>query len=83
VANSKSSDRIEAAFVEALKDHEMSEDGDILGDWLIIGHLANPDRTDHGYPMLFSNGNVPGHVARGLLKTGILIINGGIESFDD
>lgn len=77
MANNESSDRIEAALVEALKDHDMSEEGDILGDWLIIGHCANPGLATHGYPMLFSNGNVPTHVARGLLETGMLMLNRG------
>lgn len=75
--NIKASGLIEAAFEQALKlTFEEHKDGDILQSWVIIGHVANIDSDQgDGYPMLFSNGRVPTHVARGLLHTGMKMLN--------
>lgn len=79
--NIKASGLIEAAFEQALKlVFEDSEVGDLLQTWVIIGHVANVDSDKgDGYPMLFSNGRVPTHVARGLLHTGLKMLNEDIE----
>lgn len=72
----EASDLIEEALNQALKmrfdDHEM---GDVLSAWMIIGHVSNidPEKGD-AYPMLYSNGGVPKHVARGLLHTALKLL---------
>lgn len=75
--NNEASDLIEKALNEALKlmfdDHR---DGDILHQWVIIGHVSNIDsEAGDGYPMLFSNGHIPTYAARGLLHTGLMMLN--------
>lgn len=73
----EASSLIEAALEKALElifeDHEI---GDMLHEWVIIAHVANvdPEKGD-GYPMLFSNGKVPTYAARGLLHTGLRMLN--------
>lgn len=81
MTNIEASGLIEAAFEQALKlifdDHK---DGDILQSWVIIGHVANIDPNEgDGYPMLLANGRVPTHVARGLLYTGLKMLNGDLD----
>ena len=72
----EASNLIEEALEEALKlvfeDHEV---GDLLHEWIIVAHVANVDRDKgDGYPMLVSNGNIPKHSARGLLHTGLRML---------
>lgn len=79
--NREASELIETAFEEALKlvfdDHEV---GDMLQSWVIVGHVANIDSDKgDGYPMLFSNGRIPTHIARGLLHTGLKMLNDDTE----
>lgn len=79
--NIEASALIEVAFEQALKlvfeDHRV---GDLLQSWVIIGHVANIDSDEgDGYPMMFSNGRVPTHVARGLLHTGMKMLNDETE----
>lgn len=79
--NAEASRLIEAAFEEALRlvfgDHEV---GDLLQSWVIVGHVANIDSDKgDGYPMLLSNGRLPIHIARGLLHTGLKMLNDDSE----
>lgn len=73
MANDKSSDLVEAALNKVLKDIEDHEEGDMLIDWVMVCYVTNVDKEKtSGYPMLFSNGDMPAYRARGLLTTALL-----------
>lgn len=75
--SSEASKLIEAALEEALKmTFEDQEVGDLLDHWIVVAHVANidPEKGD-GYPMFLSNGHLPTHIARGLLHTGLKMLN--------
>lgn len=72
MANNKNSDLVEAALVEAIKGLDGTEDGDLLMDWVVVCFVANPEKeTGNGYPMLYSNGELPNYRAKGLLMQGL------------
>jgi hypothetical protein len=76
VANNEASDMIEAALNEAIKTSEDHDDGDFLVDWVVVTYVTNPDEEKgSGYPMFFSNGNLPNYRSRGLLSTGLFYVN--------
>lgn len=73
MANNEASDLIEVALNKALQHIEGHEDGDLLVEWVLVAYVANPDEEKGGgYPMLYSNGNIPTYRARGLLETGLI-----------
>jgi hypothetical protein len=75
MANSKESDLVEAALNEAIKDLDGYKDGDLLVDWAVVCFVAGPDKeAGSGYPMLFSNGDLPNYRAKGLLVQGLDIL---------
>lgn len=70
---SEASNLIEAAINEAMQTTEDYVEGDILVDWMVIGFTSHPDPEKGGsYPMFFSNGQMPGYQARGLLVTSMI-----------
>lgn len=75
MANNQNSDAIEMAILQAMSSHEDYEEGDMLVEWLVIGYASNPARDTDAYPMFFSNGTMPTHRARGLLHTGLKMMN--------
>jgi hypothetical protein len=73
MANNQASDKIEAAINEGLKSNEGHVEGDLLIEWVVIAYVTNPDQEEgSGYPMFFSNGDIPTYRARGLLETALL-----------
>jgi hypothetical protein len=75
MANNHASDQIEAAINEAMKADEGHDDDDLLVEWVVVAYVTNPDASKgEGYPILFSNGSMPTHTARGLLFTALLKI---------
>ncbi len=78
MANDEASDLIEAALNEAFKlnFYDDLKEGDILNEWMLIGHLSNVNESDgHAYPILYSNGSMPTHVVRGLLYTALKLLD--------
>jgi len=72
MANDVTSDKIEAVLNEMLPTLEDYEEGDILIEWAVICYVSNPDsEKQSGYPMLFSNNDIPSHHARGLYRTAL------------
>jgi hypothetical protein len=72
MANDKESDLVEAALNEAIKGLDGHDDGDLLIEWVLVAFVANAEEEKgSGYPMLFSNGDIPLYRARGLLMTGL------------
>lgn len=73
MANNQASDIVEKALNEVIHLIEDHEDGDLLVDWVVVAYVTNsdPEKTS-GYPMIFSNGDMPTYRARGLLTTGLL-----------
>jgi hypothetical protein len=70
---SPESEAIEAAINAALPHLEGSDDRDILIDWVVIAYVTNPDPEEgSGYPMMFSNGNMPSYRAIGLLNMAMI-----------
>lgn len=75
MANSPASDLIEEALNQAIRTNEDFEDGDVLVEWVVVAYTANPERDKgSGYPMFYSNGEIPTYRARGLLTTGLLYL---------
>ncbi len=73
MANDPNSDLIEMALTEVLKNLDGHTDGDILVEWVLVAYVSNPDEEKgSGYPMLYSNGDIPTYRARGLLHTALL-----------
>ncbi len=72
MANSPESDLVEEALNKALPMLDGYDENDILVDWVVVAYVdsTSPDGVS-GYPMLFSNGDMPGYKARGLLRTGL------------
>jgi hypothetical protein len=69
----EASDLVEAALNQAIQSNTDHEDGDLLLDWVLIAYVSNPDAEKRsGYPMLFSNGDMPTYRARGLLTTALM-----------
>jgi hypothetical protein len=67
------SNLVEAVLTNALSYMEDHEEGDFLVDWVVVAYVTNPDKEKRsGYPMLFSNGEMPNYRARGLLHTALL-----------
>lgn len=68
----KASDRIEQALSVSMAEFDDFEEGDIITEWITVVCMTNPNtgRTA-AYPMFFSSGAMPVHVARGLLHTGL------------
>lgn len=75
MANNEASDLIEAAIEQALPQFEEHEQDDMVVEWVVIAYVANAKENDSRYPMLFSNGNLATHRARGLLHTGLKMLN--------
>ncbi len=75
MANNHYSDGIEKAILEAMTSNEDYKEGDMLVEWVVISYAANPDEDTVAYPMFFSNGNMPTYRARGLLHTGLKMID--------
>lgn len=75
--NSKEiSDKLEKVLNEVLPEIEGHSDGDFLIDWIVVAYVTNPDKEEgSGYPMLYSNGDMPMYRARGLLSTGLNALN--------
>lgn len=70
------SDAIEQVLNQVLPTMEGHEEGDILVEWVLVAYVENVNNDDeHGYPMLYSNGNMPTYRARGLLETALNKIN--------
>lgn len=75
MANNEASDMIEAVLNEAIKSNEDHDAGDLLVDWVVVAYVTNPDKEKgSGYPMFYSNGDMPGYRARGLLTTGLMYL---------
>jgi len=68
------SEKIEQVLTEVCLENEDAEKGDILVEWLVIGFIDNPETDDSAYPMFFSNSTMPMHRARGLLHTGLKML---------
>ncbi len=71
MANDVGSDGIEAAINAALPNLDGHEDGDMLIEWVVVAYVENASSDEAGYPMLYSNGEMPSHRVRGLLETGL------------
>ena len=79
--NSKeASELIEAALSQAITSNEDHAEGDILVDWVVVAHVANPDKEKGGaYPMFVSNGEMPMYRLVGLLQIHLM----GLQNSDD
>jgi hypothetical protein len=75
MANSEASDRIETAFAQALHETGRYNEGDIMGEWVIVGYVDNPDQGTYGYSILYSNGEIAPHVTRGLLHQALAMVD--------
>jgi hypothetical protein len=75
VANNQHSDAIEKAILEGLTSYEEYSEGDMLIEWVVVAYVANPSESTDGYPMFFSNGNMPPHRVYGLLHIGLKSID--------
>jgi hypothetical protein len=76
--NKEASDIIEAALNQVLHSLEDYEESDIVTDWVLVAHTANPEKEKGGgYPMFYSNGNLADYRARGLLTTGLIFLEYG------
>ena len=83
MANDKASDFIEEALNKVIQTAEDYDDGDILVDWAVICYVTNPDKEKgSGYPMYFSNGDIPMYRARGLFTTGLFYLNQAQEEVE-
>lgn len=72
MANSEASDLIETVLNEALQTMGDHDDGDLVVEWVLVAYVSNPvEEKGGGYPMLYSNGNLPDHRAKGLLTEGL------------
>lgn len=72
MANNEASDLIEKALNEAIQTMEDHDDGDLVVEWVLVAYVSNPvEEKGGGYPMLYSNGNLPDHRAKGLLTEGL------------
>lgn len=70
MTDKEASDLIEAALNQVIASLEDYEEGDILGDWILVAHTSNPEAVKgESYPMFFSNGHMATYRARGLLST--------------
>lgn len=75
----EASDIIEEALNKAVSKLDGYQEGDFIGDWIVVGYSSNPDTEKGGaYPMLFSNGNMPDYRAKGLLSTAMLYLDAGL-----
>lgn len=73
MTDKEASNLVESAISQALESVEDHEEGDILVEWVVIAYVSNPDEGGtNGYPMLFSNGEIPTYRARGLLTTALM-----------
>jgi hypothetical protein len=71
----EASDMIEAALSKGLETAEDYEEGDLIIDWILVSFVTNPDKEKaSGYPMFFSNGDMPTYRARGLLTTALMYL---------
>lgn len=76
MANNEASDLIETALNEAIKGFEEHDDGDILVEWVLVAYVTNPEQElGDRYPVLYSNGTIPTYRARGLLTTGLKLLD--------
>lgn len=71
----------EAALVAALTDHLVDEDilrdGEFVGDWIANVYLPSMNEQDgHGYALVMSGGELPDHVAVGLLTNALDRVRG-------
>ena len=68
----EASDLIEAALNQAIESNEGYDPGDILLDWVVVAYVANPDEEKGGgYPLFYSNGEMPRYRVKGLLTEGL------------
>lgn len=80
MANNPHSDAIEAAINSALPNLDDHKEGDMLLDWIVVAYVANADpEAGSGYPMLFSNGNMPSYRAIGLLTMGMVQLENNLD----
>lgn len=76
MSDNEVSDKVETVLREVLPQMEDSEEGDLLIDWVVVAYVANPDsEKGSGYPMVFSNNDMPTYRARGLLMTALNDLN--------
>jgi hypothetical protein len=76
MANDNASDLVELALNEAITQLDGYEDGDLLVEWVLVAYTTNPDKESaSAYPMLYSNGELPTYRARGLLATGLKMLD--------
>lgn len=74
MANNEHSDGIEKAILEGMAANEGYTEGDMLVEWVVVAYVTNPSESTDAYPMFFSNGSIPTYRARGLLHTGLKMI---------
>ena len=68
----EASNLIEAALYQAITSNADYDAGDILLDWVVVAYVANPDEEKGGgYPLFYSNGQMPHYRVRGLLTEGL------------
>lgn len=75
----EASNVIETALLQVIPENENWEEGDMLVEWALIAYVANPNTDDSSYPMYFSNGSMATHHARGLLVTGLHMLEPDTE----
>lgn len=74
------SDKVERVLNEVLPELEGHSEGDLLVDWIVVAYVTNPDKEEgSGYPMLYSNGDMPTYRARGLLITGMIALEDDVS----
>lgn len=72
----EASNVIEKALNTVISENKDWEEGDMLVEWVVVAYVTNPEsERGSAYPMYFSNGEIPTYRARGLLTTGIKVLN--------
>jgi hypothetical protein len=59
---------IEDALALAVKAYELTEDGDVVTTWAILGASQGLDDARTGYFQLYPSGSQPTHITVGLLR---------------
>jgi hypothetical protein len=68
----EASDLIEMALKQAIQTNDGHEENDLIVEWALIAYVTNPDKDKgNGYPMFFSQGDIPTHRAIGLFQKGL------------
>ena len=69
------SSEIESAISKVMATQEGYQEGDLLVEWVVVAYVTNPDKEEgDAYPIFYSNGEIPTYRARGLLHTGLKLM---------